>query len=244
MELYDLQDWNLYLEMLRRLFFAAICGIAVGWERDLHGRSAGLRTHMLVALGAAMFTQLSLITAACPLPFIGHETLHGDVCRIAAQIVSGIGFLGAGTIVKEGFTIKGLTTAACLWFSAAVGMACGVNQIMIALIMTACELGLVFLGKWEEKRMHRIIPFHLTVEGESSEDMHDVYEFIKGKHDYASFSVATMNVTVNHDSNLVTGDFYVEGRFHEEDIESAFKLTKSINEKFPNIKSVSFKRNG
>ena len=62
------QNWPLFFEMIKRLFFAAICGIAVGWERDLHGRSAGLRTHMLVALGAALFTQLSLITAACPLP--------------------------------------------------------------------------------------------------------------------------------------------------------------------------------
>ena len=222
------QNWPLFFEMIKRLFFAAICGIAVGWERDLHGRSAGLRTHMLVALGAALFTQLSLITAACPLPFAGHENLRGDVCRIAAQIVSGIGFLGAGTIVKEGFTIKGLTTAACLWFSAAVGMACGVNQIPIALLMTGCELGLVFLGKWEEKKMHRIIPFHLTVEGESSQDMHKVYDFIKEKHDYASFSVATMNVSVKHDSKLITGDFYVEGRFPEADIESAFKLIKGI----------------
>ena len=238
------QDWSLFFEMIKRLLFAAICGIAVGWERDLHGRSAGLRTHMLVAIGSALFTLLSLIIPSSQFPFVCQEKLHGDVGRIAAQIVSGIGFLGAGTIVKEGFTIKGLTTAACLWFSAAVGMACGLNQIPIAVIITACELGLVFLGKWEEKRMHRIIPFHLTVEGESSEDMHNVYEFIKKKHDYASFSVATMNVTVNHDSKLVTGDFYVEGRFHEEDIESAFKLTKSINENFRSIKSVSFKRNG
>ena len=123
-------------------------------------------------------------------------------------------------------------------------MACGVNQIPIALLMTGCELGLVFLGKWEEKKMHRIIPFHLTVEGESSQDMHKVYDFIKEKHDYASFSVATMNVSVKHDSKLITGDFYVEGRFPEADIESAFKLIKGIKDRFPNIKTVSFKRNG
>ena len=90
--------------------------------------------------------------------------------------MSGIGFLGAGTIVKEGFTIKGLTTAACLWFSAAVGMACGVNQIMIALTMTAGELILVFIGKWYEKKMNRIFPFHLKLEADYSEDMHDVFK--------------------------------------------------------------------
>ena len=242
--MYGLQDWGLYFEILKRLLFAAICGVMIGWERDLHGRSAGLRTHMLVALGAALFTQLSLITAACPLPFAGHERLHGDVCRIAAQIVSGIGFLGAGTIVKEGFTIKGLTTAACLWFSAAVGMACGVDQIMIALTMTGGELILVFIGKWYEKKMNRIFPVHLKVEGESSEDMHDIFKFIKGEHDYARFSIATMNITVNYETNLVIGDFYVEGRFHESNAEHAFKLIKDINEKYPKIKSISFKRNG
>ena len=242
--MYELQDWGLYFEILKRLLFAAACGIAVGWERDLHGRSAGLRTHMLVAIGAALFTQLSLITAVCPLPFIGHEKVDGDVCRIAAQIVSGIGFLGSGTIVKEGFTIKGFTTAACRWFSAAVGMACGVNQIMIALTMTGGELILVFIGKWYEKKMNRIFPFHLKLEGESSEDMHAIYKFIKGQHEYARFTVATLNITVNHETKLVSADFYVEGRFHESNAEHAFKLIKDINENYPKIKSISFKRNG
>ena len=242
--MYELQDWGLYFELLKRLLFAAACGIAIGWERDLHGRSAGLRTHMLVALGSAMFTQLSLLIPACALPFPGAENLRGDVGRIAAQIVSGIGFLGAGTIVKEGFTIKGLTTAACLWFSAAVGMACGVNQIMIALTMTGGELVLVFIGKWYEKKMNRIFPFQLKIEGDCSEDMHDIFKFIKGDHQYARFSVATLNITVNHEANLVTGDFYVEGRFHESNTEHAFKLIKDINEKYPKIKSISFKRNG
>ena len=189
--MYELQDWGMYFELLKRLLFAAMCGIMVGWERDLHGRSAGLRTHMLVALGSAMFTQLSLLIPACALPFPGAENLRGDVGRIAAQIVSGIGFLGAGTIVKEGFTIKGLTTAACLWFSAAVGMACGANQIMIALTMTGGELILVFIGKWYEKKMNRIFPFQLNIIGDSSEDMHEIYKYIKGDHQYAHFSVAT-----------------------------------------------------
>ena len=242
--MYELQDWELYFEILKRLICAAACGIAVGWERDLHGRSAGLRTHMLVAIGSAMFTQLSLITAVCPLPFVGSDKVDGDVCRIAAQIVSGIGFLGAGTIVKEGFTIKGLTTAACLWFSAAVGMACGVNQIMVAMTMTVGELVLVFIGKWYEKKMNRIFPFHLQVVGQNNEDMHQVFKFIKGGHDYARFSVMTQKINWDYGSKVVTGDFYVEGRFHESNAEHAFKLIKDINEKFPNIISIAFKRNG
>ena len=242
--MYELQDTGLYLEILKRLLFAAICGIAVGWERDLHGRSAGLRTHMLVAIGSALFTLLSLIIPTCPLPFAGHENLRGDAGRIAAQIVSGIGFLGAGTIVKEGFTIKGLTTSACLWFSAAVGMACGLNQIPIAVTITAGDLILVFIGKRIEKNMRRVFPFHLKVEGSSSDDMRYVYEFIKSEHEYAQFSVATLNIVVNHDTNVVTGDFYVEARSPETDIESCFKLINEIKEKFMTISSVSFRRDG
>jgi len=242
--MYELEDWGLYLEILKRLICAAICGIAVGWERDLHGRSAGLRTHMLVAIGSALFTLLSLIIPTCPLPFAGHERLHGDAGRIAAQIVSGIGFLGAGTIVKEGFTIKGLTTSACLWFSAAVGMACGLDQIPIAMTITAGELILVFIGKRIEKNMRRVFPFHLKVEGNSSDDMRYVYEFIKAEHEYAQFSVATLNIVVNHDTKVVTGDFYVEARSPETDIESCFKLINEIKEKFMTISSVSFRRDG
>ena len=242
--MYELEDWGLYLEILKRLLFAALCGSAVGWERDLHGRSAGLRTHMLVALGSAMFTQLSLLIPSCALPFPGAENLRGDVGRIAAQIVSGIGFLGAGTIVKEGFTIKGLTTAACLWFSAAVGMSCGVNQIPIALTITAGELILVFIGKRIEKNMKRVFPFHLQVVGNNSDDMRYVYEFIKAEHEHACFSVATLNIVVNHDTKVVTGDFYVEARSPETDIESCFKLINEIKEKFMTISSVSFRRDG
>ncbi|MCR4572206.1 MAG: MgtC/SapB family protein [Lentisphaeria bacterium] len=242
--MYGTQDWDLYFELLKRLLFAALCGIMIGWERDLHGRSAGLRTHMLVALGSAIFTLLSLLMPASALPSPGSENVRGDVGRIAAQIVSGIGFLGAGTIVKEGFTIKGLTTAACLWFSAAIGMACGANQIMIAFTMTIGELILVFIGKWYEKKMNRIFPFHLQVVGQNNEDMHQVFKFIKGEHDYARFSVMTQKINMDHGSKIVTGDFYVEGRFHESNAEHAFRLIKDINEKFPNIISISFKRNG
>ena len=149
--MYGLQDWGLYSEILRRLLIAAACGIAIGWERDLHGRSAGLRTHMLVALGSAMFTQLSLITAICPLPFVGSENVHGDVCRIAAQIVSGIGFLGAGTILQTGTGIKGLTTATTIWIVMAIGIACGSGNFVIAALGTALAfVALVMMRKIEE----------------------------------------------------------------------------------------------
>src|SRR5439155_1345682 len=103
---------------------AAALGLAIGFEREIHGHPAGLRTHMLVAVGSGLFTVLSAygfreVSGAVP------NTAPIDPTRIAAQIVSGIGFLGAGAILKDGIVIRGLTTAASLWATSAVGMAAG-----------------------------------------------------------------------------------------------------------------------
>src|SRR5262245_178275 len=99
-----------------RLLVAAALGALVGLEREIRDPPAGMRTHLLVCLGSAGFTVLSI--AAFPAP-------GSDPARVAAQIVTGVGFLGAGAILKEGATIRGLTTAASLWAVAAVGMAAG-----------------------------------------------------------------------------------------------------------------------
>lgn len=124
-------DFGLQLDLSVRLLVAAGLGLAIGFEREIHGHPAGLRTHMLVALGSGLFTVLSI---------------HGfggegggapvDPTRIAAQIVSGIGFLGAGAILKDGIVIRGLTTAASLWATAAVGMAAGAGEWTISIVAT------------------------------------------------------------------------------------------------------------
>jgi putative Mg2+ transporter-C (MgtC) family protein len=109
-----------------RLLLAAALGALIGVEREIHGHPAGMRTHLLVALGSATFTVLSIFA-------FGDPNRPGfDPSRIAAQIVSGIGFLGAGAILKEGATIRGLTTAASLWATAAVGLAAGAAQYPVA----------------------------------------------------------------------------------------------------------------
>jgi putative Mg2+ transporter-C (MgtC) family protein len=109
-----------------RLLLAAALGALIGVEREIHGHPAGMRTHLLVALGSATFTVLSIYA-------FGDPNRPGfDPSRIAAQIVSGIGFLGAGAILKEGATIRGLTTAASLWATAAVGLAAGTAQYPVA----------------------------------------------------------------------------------------------------------------
>jgi len=127
-------DVALQAELAVRMLIAAVLGAAIGLEREIHDHPAGMRTHLLVCLGAAIFTELSIYGfSGSPAP---NGSLPTDTSRIAAQIVSGIGFLGAGAILKYGTSIRGLTTAASLWTAAGIGMAAGSGQWVIASIGT------------------------------------------------------------------------------------------------------------
>jgi len=126
-----------------RLAVAAVLGGAVGIERELREREAGLRTHLLVAVGSCLFT---LASAYGFNEFLvnGGNVVRADPTRIAAQIVTGIGFIGAGAIIREGITVRGITTAATLWVVAAVGLAAGAGYYSAAVIATA----LVIFSLW------------------------------------------------------------------------------------------------
>ena len=107
---------------------AAALGSLIGLEREIHGQPAGLRTHMILAVGAALAAILSISYSQ----FLSNPSLPSDPGRIVAQVVSGVGFLGAGAIMKMGVTVKGLTTASSLWTTAIVGIACGSGYYEIA----------------------------------------------------------------------------------------------------------------
>jgi putative Mg2+ transporter-C (MgtC) family protein len=128
-----------WAEILLRVVLAGVLGGAIGLERELREREAGLRTHLLVAVGAALFTMVSAY-AWTDWRFSNQEGLVFDPTRIAAQIVTGIGFLGAGAIIRQGLSIRGLTTAATLWVVAAIGMAAGVGYYPAAVITTVLVL--------------------------------------------------------------------------------------------------------
>lgn len=119
-------EWR---ELLLRLFVAAAPGAAIGVERELRERQAGLRTHLVVSVGAAPFTLVSAYG-------FSNFGARVDPTRIAAQIVTGIGLLGAGAIIRHGLSVRGLTTAASLWLVAAIGMAAGAGYWAGALIAT------------------------------------------------------------------------------------------------------------
>ena len=123
-------DFALQADLAVRMLIAAALGAAIGLEREIHDHPAGMRTHLLVSLGSAIFTELSIFAfSGGPAP---NGSLPTDTSRVAAQIVSGIGFLGAGAILKYGTSIRGLTTAASLWTAAAIGMAAGAGEWLIA----------------------------------------------------------------------------------------------------------------
>jgi putative Mg2+ transporter-C (MgtC) family protein len=133
-------NWD---ESLLRLALAALLGGLIGVERELREREAGLRTHLLVSVGSALFTIVGAYGFHAFLDS-GASVVRADPTRIAAQIVTGIGFLGAGAIIRQGLSVRGLTTAATLWVVAAVGLASGAGYYSGAVITTA----LVLLALW------------------------------------------------------------------------------------------------
>ena len=122
---------NMILEITLRLFVALLLGGVIGIEREYRSKEAGFRTHFLVALGSALF---------CVVSQYGFGFDLKDSSRVAAQVVSGIGFLGAGTIIFQKNVVRGLTTAAGLWVTAAIGLACGTGMYIAAAIATAMVL--------------------------------------------------------------------------------------------------------
>lgn len=156
-------DISMYHVMLR-MVLALVLGGCIGLEREKRSQAAGLRTHMLVSLGSALVMLISVYGFP---DLSGDNKAAVDVARIAAQVVSGVGFLGAGTIIRNGTSVKGLTTAASLWVSAAIGLACGSGFISAALF--GCGLSLIalwLLNKYDIKNRvaHRIHELEVVVE--------------------------------------------------------------------------------
>lgn len=148
----------LLLELFARVLVAALLGGLVGLEREHVVRPAGLRTHMLVCVGSALVMAVSAAIAAS-----GNTAV--DVTRIGAQVVSGIGFLGAGTIIKEGATVKGLTTAASLWAISCVGIAVGAGFYLLSAATTLALLGVLhLLHRSESKIKYRNFAYIVEVD--------------------------------------------------------------------------------
>lgn len=169
-----MSEWNyaFQLEYVARVLAALILGGIVGMEREYHEKPAGFRTHMLICMGASIFTIISLMVG---------ERYNQDPGRISAQIVSGIGFLGAGAILRDGVKVTGLTTAAGIWLVAAIGMAVGYGHYSLALssvlLFLLAQVVLVGFERLLDRLRHRaIIKVRCPLEWHFSDDIRALFE--------------------------------------------------------------------
>ncbi len=171
-----LEGWSAHpdiahaLRLIVHFSFALAAGGAIGIERSNHGRAAGFRTYALVALGAS----LAITLGGFPQAILSGETLIGRVdsgwTRVMQGVLTGVGFLGAGVIFREGFSIRGLTTAASIWVTAAIGMMMGAEMYLPGTIATVLTLGVLSLFRRIEAVLPRAMYAHLTLEMVSGAD--------------------------------------------------------------------------
>jgi putative Mg2+ transporter-C (MgtC) family protein len=184
-------------EVVLRLVLAAAFGGALGLERELREREAGLRTHLLVSVGSALFT---IVSAYGFREFLnsGESVVRADPTRIAAQIVTGIGFLGAGAIIRQGLSIRGLTTAATLWVVAAIGMAVGAGYYSAAAATTVVALIALWplrMLAWRVVRRFRGDTGLLLVQLPAGESPAKVIDAVEG------VEVRIESVEITHENN-------------------------------------------
>src|SRR4249920_1979026 len=187
--------------ILLHLLSAVIAGGCIGLERSFHGRPAGFRTHTLVCLASSLLMLVTLYQWKW-LPGVPLETIRTDPTRMAQGIMTGIGFLGAGVIFKEGLSVRGLTPAASIWITAAIGILTGVGFYLAAAVATLLVLGTLSAFRWIEQALPSQIYAHHQVKFPRDNTLPevDVRRLISSH----SFSIANM-------SYRVTGD----GRFFE-----------------------------
>lgn len=155
-------DWGTVLYTLITVLSSIVLAGLIGFERELHGHPAGLRTHILVAVGSSIVMTISIYG------FRATGYPNRDPARLAAQVVSGIGFLGAGTIMQTGTDVKGLTTAATIWLCGGIGLACGCGFILEAIIVAIMAFVILVILRYIERRTSKRFPkVILVVDGET-----------------------------------------------------------------------------
>src|SRR5215213_933690 len=151
-------DWVI----IGRVAGALVIGALIGLERTFHGRPAGFRTHSLVCIASAILMIVTVYQNQW-MTFVEHDAIRTDPTRMAQGIMTGIGFLGAGVIFKEGLTVRGLTTAASIWITSAIGILIGVGFYFPAILSTIAALGILSGFRWIEQRLPVQVYAHLWV---------------------------------------------------------------------------------
>lgn len=157
-------DWHESVIWLGKLFLAALLGGAVGFEREVHGQVAGLRTNLLVTMGSCLMMMLSLHIQELFAAMDATSSVRVDPGRIAAYAVAGMGFLGGGAILKGRSTVRGLTTAASLWLNTGIGLAIGANYFMPAVYASLISLIILYNVRFVKRFFPHDVPTVLSVE--------------------------------------------------------------------------------
>jgi putative Mg2+ transporter-C (MgtC) family protein len=198
-------EWNLIL----RIFVAGILGGLIGFEREIRAKEAGVRTHFIVALGSALFMIISQFA------FTGQF----DHARVAAQVVSGIGFIGAGVIIFQKNVVRGITTAAGLWVAAAIGLACGSGMFAIAIAATLMTIICLETMHFVTRKIGEKI-FSVSVKEEDPEVLVSLAETFKK----AGVDVESMSIT--------DGKAVFKVRSHQKDYLSLVKKILALTKDF------------
>lgn len=225
-----MHDLSFHLLVLARITAAILFGFGIGIEREMTNKHAGLRTHILVCLGSCVFTILSIFAFPMAVDQT-HPQAYGDPARIAAQILTGIGFIGGGTVLRHGSSVYGLTTAATLWVAASIGMACGTGMLDIAFVATISSVGVLVLIRLFEKDVlvkstKNVKRLKITASCKD-EDAESIHNFMVENFDY----MHEISKKTNHDNNNLTcieATVDVIGK----------KPMQSLHRKFENLKGL------
>ena len=202
-----------------RLLLALLFGCMIGFERKRKGQMAGVRTFALISMGSSLLMILSV--------YVANVFGHGDPSRIAAQVVSGIGFLGAGAIIQMRGSVRGLTTAAGIWVSATIGMVVGAGLYLLALIGTLCVLFVLSLLESYEHRANyawssKVVRVKVRGSVESSKVYLDVFE-------RCNVHVNDTYLNIDYENNYTIVNFVVLTK-SKADFSELFSRLKTINE--------------
>jgi putative Mg2+ transporter-C (MgtC) family protein len=167
------------VEIIIRLILGASLGGIIGFERQSHGRPAGFRTHLLVSLASVLIMIIS--NDYYRLVELNPEIIRIDPSRIAAGAITGVGFLGAGVIIKSGFTIQGLTTAACLWVVSAIGLAVGSGLYIPALVTFVITIFSLWTLRKVETKVPRLLYKTLSITTEPAVNEREIITVLKGR---------------------------------------------------------------
>ncbi|MBN2401762.1 MAG: MgtC/SapB family protein [Spirochaetes bacterium] len=213
--------------VLIRLIFAVLAGFFIGLDRERHSQPAGLRTHMVISLGACLMMLLSIFI---PIEFI-QKGFSSDPARMAAQVITGIGFLGAGAIFRFGFNVKGLTTAASIWTTSGIGLCFGAGYYILGSMSAVFLIIILYVfDKFEDKIIERRNWRIITVDFDSKNlTGSDIFSVVK------DFGIAVNQPSIIENIERKTTEVIISCRIEEDfQIKELFNRIKSLG----NIRSV------